>query len=104
MTNGIEAPPKEKDFLERVVQSIPTEWYQFGLALEIPIEKLDRIKHNSDTTVTLKFMRVFRIWKSSTCRCAPFTWETIIDLLRGHILRNNALADKLTHTLQPEIV
>ena len=69
--------------------------------LSISIEELNDIELNFPTSV-IRFMKVFQYWKKS--QCAPFTWNKVIDILRSDTLRENALADKLTRTLQAQLV
>ena len=101
MINALDSPPTDAEFLERVATPIQTKWFQFGMLLSIGREELDSIKQNSDAPV-LRFMDVFHYWRRS--KCAPLTWNKVIDVLRSDTLCNNALADTLTNTLQAQMV
>ena len=104
----LDSPPTEADFLERVAMPIKTKWFEFGMLLSYGREELDsiKLKQNYDAPVyydapVIQFMDVFEYWKRS--KCAPFTWNKVIDVLRSDTLRENALADKLTKTQQQQI-
>ena len=79
-----------------VASVIPAKWRGVGIQLVLPQGILDSIQHKyagKPEENNLSFEMVFYTWKNQAQR--PFTWETIVDVLKVPAVGENRLADEL---------
>ena len=76
--------------MEHVVSFIESKWYEFGVMLKLEHDFLKTVEGKESKR---RFMEVFHKWKDSNSR--PFTWETVIDVLRSEPVDKNKVADNL---------
>lgn len=75
-----------------VIPYLTTKWREIGLALALTPPQLDDIEENNQG-----LSDVLQIWEELATR--PFTWSTLLSVLRSPILNEYQLADKLENTL-----
>ena len=78
---------------------IPAKWKAVGIQLRLSSDILDGIKSNnagSPDACLNSFEEVLAIWKRQGPK--PFTWRTIIDVLRTRAVGHTSLADELEST------
>ena len=80
-----------------VAAAIPAKWRQVGVQLKLPSEVLDEIQdQNASKTdmCKLSFEQVFKKWKGSGT--SPYTWETMVNVLRSPAVGEVDLAGELS--------
>ena len=83
-----------------MILKIPTKWKNFGIMLEIDIERLEGIlqdKKNSEDC----FLEVYRIGKMELDQ--QFTWKRVLDILQ-YDLKENSLRNKIQDKLLDSVV
>ena len=87
------------DLMNDVASVIPAEWRAVGIQLGLSSDTLDGIKSNnagSPKACLNSFEEVISLWKRLGPR--PFTWRTIVDVLRTQAIGHTALANQLEST------
>ncbi|XP_019854737.1 PREDICTED: uncharacterized protein LOC109583733 [Amphimedon queenslandica] len=92
-----EIPLVEKDLTHKdlsiyVIPYLTEKWREVGLALALTPPQLDDIEENSQG-----ISDVFQLWEDLATR--PFTWKTLLNVLRSSIVNEFSLANQLEHTL-----
>ena len=77
--------------------SIDDKWYEFGIALQVPRNVLDDLKHSRNDNMA-KLREVFKIWKST--QQSPVTWETVITGMKSPVVKKTELADEICRRLK----
>lgn len=77
-----------EDLSELVIPRLSSKWYKVGLALELTPDQLNDIEDNHQG-----ISDVFQIWKDSGKK--PFTWNTLLSVLRLPDVNECELANKL---------
>ena len=76
------------------LQEEQANWHTIGIHLYIPPWKLAVIEQE-EKCLSIRLINAFVYWqKNAEPDKNPFTWDTIVKVLRQ--IKNNALADKLT--------
>ena len=86
-----------KSELYPMLFSIDDKWYEFGLALQLPRNVLDDLKHSPNDN-TAKLREVFKIWKGT--QPSPVTWETVITGIESPAVNKTELADEICRRLK----
>ena len=89
----LEKRPKQSDLLNQVAAQIPAKWRDVGLQFEIDNSNLEAIYNKYLGNVNSCFAGVFDLWRKN--RSHPYTWATIIKILRTRSVGENQLADEL---------
>ena len=77
---GLGYEPKDIDLLNEVAAEIPTLWREMGLELGLSHHHLDCIETEQNRKQIRCFGEVLRSWREQ--QTAPYTWETIIQVLQ----------------------
>ena len=88
-----------RELLNQVSAEASDKWELIGIQLNIDDHKLENIKANT-TGVYQRHRQVFRLWKNQIT--APYTWSTIIDVLRSKVVGEAHLADELEAWVQSQ--
>ena len=89
--------PTMRELLHNVACRAMDKWYMVGLELEIEQHQLDTINHTQPVRC---YTEVFRLWQNKAE--PPFTWATIINVLKSLIVGENKLANDIKEWLQKE--
>ena len=84
------------DLMNDVASVIPAKWKAVGIQLGLSLDVLDGIKSNnagSPDACLNSFEEVLAVWKRQGPR--PFSWRTIMDVLRTRAVDHTSLADEL---------
>ena len=87
------------DLMNDVAAVIPAEWKAVGIHLGLSSDILDGIQSQNagkPKACQSSFEEVISVWKRLGPK--PFTWRTIIDVLRTGTVGHTSLADKLEST------
>ena len=80
------------DVLEETLTS-STKWYEIGLRLKVPVDKLDSIRSQfSDSKGFL--CEMLKEWLKGAARSRP-TWRALVEALRSQTVGEPKLADQL---------
>jgi len=80
------------DVLEEILTS-STKWYEIGLGLKIPVDKLDGIRSQfRDCKGCL--CEMLKEWLKGAARSRP-TWGALVEALRSQMVGEPELADQL---------
>ena len=101
LTDSPDAPdtlnttPVEHDLIE-LLADISNQWYEIGLALQVPHNDLENLRVSSDSNI-IKLNMVIHSWL--TYQFIPITWNTVITAIEGDIVKNKAKANKIRRHL-----
>eukprot|EP00731_Ephydatia_muelleri_P034169 Em0049g16a len=85
-----------KDLMNDIASKIPAKWRSVGIQLELPSGTLDSIEEKmagKPRACLDSFEQVFTTWERQGP--SPYTWNTIIEVLREPAVGEVALADEL---------
>ena len=99
----LQSPPKIIDFLEQVAMKVSAKWRILGLKLGVETHELDEISRQiKDGSGVLCLERVVALWKDKAD--PPYTWATVIDALKSHIVGEKSVAQDVEMWLSLKIV
>ena len=87
-----------KNLMNDVASKIPAMWRSVGIQLGLSLSTLDSIQSNNagkSRSNLVSFEQVFSTWEKQGP--SPYTWNTIIEVLRTPAVGQVALADELEH-------
>ena len=82
--------PTHKDLMNEVGAVISSKWRFVGNELGLQIDQLDAIEREQNGNQKLCFSAVFHKWESDMT--SPYTWSTIITVLRAQQVCEKKLA------------
>lgn len=88
----LQAEPTIRGLVNVVAAEIPTKWREFGYQLHISTGVLNSIEQSRNDPQGC-FTAVFERWESNGQ--PPFTWGTVLEVLRSQAMRQNKLADNI---------
>ena len=91
-------PPNMRELLRRVASRANDKWELIGLDLKIEQHQLNTISRAHPHNAISCYSEVFSVWQRKAD--PPFTWATIIDVLRSPIVKENALAQEIEDWLR----
>ena len=80
------------DLANRVAAIIPGKWMQVAIQLEIGMGAIDAVR-GENRKCSEQFMAILDIWERSSS--PPFTWNTLVSVLKSPSVNENALAREL---------
>ena len=89
-------PPSLADLMNDVASVIPAKWRAVGIQLGLSADTLDSIQRDNagkPQACLESFEQVLSIWKTHDPK--PYTWSTIVDVLRTPAVGQSALAEEL---------
>ena len=89
-----------RELMHKVASRVTDKWYMIGLELDIEQHQLNTIRQSSHQDAILCFSRVFELWQNQAD--PPFTWTTIVGVLRSPIVQENSLAKEIEDWLMRE--
>ena len=87
--NPLDKEPTSQDLLNRVASKATNKWDMVGLQLGIEEHQLDAISTEHREPIRC-YSKVFTLWKNKTD--PPYTWRTIVGVLRASIVGREDLA------------
>ena len=72
-----------------VIPHLTRKWYEIGLALALTPPELEEMRNKNEGLV-----KVFQVWEEMATR--PFTWFTLLSVLRSPDVNEYELADELS--------
>ena len=94
--------PKRPEVLTQLV-CIDTLWRNIGIGLGVSCNVLQGLAESSQSNLA-KLDQIIQKWldMNGQGEGAPVTWRTILDLLKGPLVNNKALAMKIYQSLKEE--
>ena len=96
LANPLDRPPKINELLNKVAAKATDKWERIGLQLDIEYHQLNTISSDQDHITC--YAKVFSMWQKRGD--PPFTWATIIEVLKAPIVGENQLAKELEEWLE----
>lgn len=81
-----------------VASKMPSKWRLVGIQLNLPTGTLDSIQSQNAGKATANldnFENVLNVWMQQGL--TPYTWETIIDVLKADAVGEERLAEKIAN-------
>ena len=92
--------PRKYDVLKRLVE-IDASWHGIGLDLGVSNNDLDSLAESNMSDQT-KLDHVLQKWIEMDGEVTPVTWQVILDVVKGPLVQNKALAMKIYQELKQE--
>ena len=92
----IDGEPDFHELYSKVICEVATKWLTIGLELQLSTRELNEIDADN-TRVAQKCYEVFQQWRRRETR--PFTWGTVIHVLKSPAVGEPALAERLREYL-----
>lgn len=90
---GLMDSPLHRDLMNHVAVSLATKWRIVGVQLGLSVAKLDEIEVAYVNDCKRCFSAVFSEWENTAS--LPYTWSTIIEVLKTPSVEENRLAERL---------
>ena len=92
--------PRKYDVLKRLVE-IDASWHGIGLDLGVSNNDLDSLAESNMSDQT-KLDHILQKWIEMDGEVTPVTWQVILDVVKGPLVQNKALAMKIYQALKQE--
>ena len=92
--------PRKYDVLKRLVE-IDASWHGIGLDLGVSNNDLDSLAESNMSDQT-KLDHVLQKWIEMDGEVTSVTWQVILDVVKGPLVQNKALAMKIYQALKQE--
>ena len=96
---GLESQPELADLMNEVAAEIPGKWRDVGLQLGMDHGVLEGIATISPGDINHCYSNVFTRWKNQKSQTYPYTWSTIVQVLKTRAVGEDRLADKIKNEL-----
>ena len=96
--NPLDKVPTLPDLLNRVASRARDKWDMVGLQLGIEEQQLNTISMEHRDPIR-RYSNVFSLWKNKADQ--PYTWRTIVGVLRAPIVERENLAIEIETWLNP---
>ena len=94
--SGLEYEPEMSELHNEVISTVASKWYIIGVQLRVRTEDLDKISVNhAFESVDIRCIEVFKLWRRRLHPRAPFTWATMIKVLKTPAVGEITLAENL---------
>ena len=92
-TDELHREPTMRELLNEVSAEASDKWVLIGTQLDIEDHHLENFSRTNTGDIYRCHLQVFRMWRNKGS--PPYTWATIINVLRSKIVGEVRLADKL---------
>ena len=92
-------PPNQKELKELVTLRVAHKWFPIGIGLGISGEQLEEIRENSNDIPDCCLGNLFYEWEQNPHKDKPFTWGTLIKVLRSVKVGEKSFANELQEQL-----
>ena len=80
--------------------SIDTRWREIGNGLHVGFNYLDGLAKDNTMSNQIRLQHVLQKWKDLDSPAALVTWKTVIDVVKGPFIENEALAKEMYKLLK----
>ena len=96
---NLTSKPALPDLMSKVAAKTPDKWMQIGVQLGIDVNQLNAIESKRRTDTNSIFIDVFSAWEKQHGNM-PYTWSTVINVLKSPAVGENALAQTLQDSME----
>ena len=96
---GLDSEPEIRDLMNKVATEIPSKWRDVGQQLGLEQGVLEGIATISPRDTNQCYSNVFERWKNQNSTTYPYTWSTIVQVLRTRTVGESRLAKKIERGL-----
>ena len=94
----ITSSPSIDELQRLVIAKISDQWFAVGIGLGLSVSELQALQQEHLHDVQKCFVHVVEKWRRRSD--PPFTWNTLLNVLRSDALQEIALADTIEETLK----
>ena len=87
--------PTQRELKELVTSKVAHKWFPIGIGLGMSGEQLDEIRENSNDIPDHCLGDLFYEWEQNPHKDKPFTWGTLLKVLRSVKVGEKSLANEL---------
>ena len=87
--------PTQRELKELVTTKVAHKWFSIGIGLGMSGEQLEEIRESSDDVPDHCFDNLFYEWEQNPHEDKPFTWDTLLKVLRSVKVGDESLAKEL---------
>ena len=87
--------PTQRELKELVTSKVAHKWFPIGIGLGMSGEQLEEIRENSNDIPDRCLGNLFYEWEQNPHKDKPFTWGTLLQVLRSVKVGEESLAKKL---------
>ena len=93
--NKTDKHPTQRELKELVISQVAHKWFPIGIELGMSGEQLEEIQGNSNGILERCLGNLFYEWEQNPHEDKPFTWGTLINILRSVKVGEESFAKKL---------
>ena len=87
--------PSQSELKELLTSKVAHKWFPIGIGLGMSGEQLEEIRGNSNDIPDHCLGNLFYEWEQNRHKDKPFTWSTLLQVLRSVNVREESLAKDL---------
>ena len=87
--------PTQRELEELVTSKVAHKWFPIGIGLGMSGEQLEEIRENSQNIPDHCLSNLFYEWEQNPHKDKPFTWGTLLKVLRSVKVGEESLANEL---------
>ena len=87
--------PTQRELKELVTSKVAHKWLPIGIGLGMSGEQLEEIRENSNDVPECCLGNLFYEWEQNPREDKPFTWNTLLRVLRSVKVREESFAKNL---------
>ena len=87
--------PTQRELKELVTSKVADKWFPIGIGLGMSGEQLEEIRENSNDIPDRCLGNLFYEWEQNPHENKPFTWGTLLKILRSVKVEEESLANEL---------
>ena len=87
--------PSQKELKQLVTSKVAHKWFPIGIGLGMSGEQLEEIRENSNDIPDRCLGNLFYEWEQNPHKDKPYTWDTLLKVLRSVKVREESLAKNL---------
>ena len=92
-------PPNQKELKELVTLRVAHKWFPIGIGLGMSGEQLEEIRENSNDIPDRCLGNLFYEWEQNPHEDKPFTWSTLLKVMRSVKVGEDSFANELQEQL-----
>ena len=100
----IDHPPTQTKLLAALVPRLSIKWHAIGLGLGLSPQQLEEVQGNRPDDRDGCLKDVLMMWEDNATDDKPYTWATMLDVLRSRKIGEEALANYLQQVFMLTII
>ena len=91
----IDHPPIQTELITVLIPRLSIKWHAIGLGLGLSPQQLEEVQDNRPDDRDACLKDVLMMWEDNATDDKPYTWATMLDVLRSWKIREEEFADYL---------